>query len=98
MTPTQQPYDEWLNHLEEVVNLIRNLGTVPVLVAANSVPIFERALEELRKRDRAIEIAKKALEFDARLDSFSPHRDCTGKEHFRKGNREALQKIEEVLK
>lgn len=88
---TQQPYDEWLNHLEEVVNLIRNLGTVPVLVAANSVPIFERALEELRKRDRAIEIAKKSIrctcEFHKIHGSDGPCNGCV-----------ALQQIEEVLK
>lgn len=104
MTDSQQPYDEWLNHLEEVVNLIRNLGTVPVLVAANSVPIFERAIEELRKRDRALELAKKVLVYIAsdfqeclELEKLGEMDVYHGSDKTEKAIR-ALQQIEEVLK
>lgn len=71
MTPTQQPYDEW----KQEVNLF---------LADHVDEWLQRAIEELRKRDRAISLLKSHIL--CHLDC----RDCNGTD--------TLQQIEEVLK
>lgn len=93
MTPTEQPYDEFISKALLIAEMeaLSVPGQVPVLLRKDIARILFRALEELRKRDRAIEIAKKSIrctcEFHKIHGSDGPCNGCV-----------ALQQIEEVLK
>jgi hypothetical protein len=60
MTQTQQPYDEFISKALLIAEMetLSVPGQVPVLLRKDIARILFRALEELRKRDRAIEIIK----------------------------------------
>lgn len=79
MTQTQQPYDEWNQE-------------VTLFLADHVDHWLKRALEELRKRDRALEIAKEALRdykyHSSKTDCVTQYSEAA----------EALKQIEEVLK
>lgn len=82
MTPTQHPYDEWIKELEKIA--------VPSAEWSRlCTAISQRALEELRKRDRAIEVMKNAL---IKYHKYHERNILIGDAVL------ALQKIEEVLK
>ena len=86
MTQTQQPYDEFISKALLIAEMetLSVPGQVPVLLRKDIARILFRALEELRKRDRAISLLKSHIL--CHLDC----RDCNGTD--------TLQQIEEVLK
>lgn len=87
MTQPQKPYDEWIQELKKVSVKSPEWSRL-------STSIATRALEELRKRDRALEIAKK--EFKNMAEDYCSACECV--DTFNEAARNTLQQIEEVLK